>query len=539
MKLKKTQIISCILIGMMLFSLMSGCGKKNAETAQTGSEVKLNGDRIYPVQCDDTLTFWFNGDTLWMNQHDNFGDTPLGVELKKKTGVNIEYIHPTSGQGNEQFQILMASDELPDIVNKNWYEYPGGPDRLIEDKYIYKLNDIFDKYCPALKKVLAEHPDWDKEIKTDKGNYHSFPMFMDEDLLLVAYGQILRADFLKELNLEVPTTIDEWENVLTQFKEKKNVEVPWIGPLQSMLPGFTPAFGIYYDWYKDGDTIKYGQAQPQYKEFLAKMNDWYKKGLIDPDFAVPDGNRDRAKLLNGEAGATMAWAGSGLGTLLETNKDVEGYDFVGAPFPAEEKGKVPEYSYISKEVGITETTAISRNCKNVELAARFLDYGFTDEGHNVYNFGVEGVSYNMVEEDGKKVAKYTDLVVNNPDGLTIANMISLYCRSGHCNVPMVQDVGYIKQYYQHQQQKDAQMEWTKTNMKEHLLPILYIADEYADRDSDIMTNVKTYVEEMTIKFITGREPLDKFDEYVAQLKEFGIDESTRFRTEAYERFLNR
>ena len=44
-----------------------------------------------------------------------------------------------------------------------------------------------------------------------------------------------------------------------------------------------------------------------------------------------------------------------------------------------------------------------KKCKNVELAARYLVYGFTEEGHNVYNFGVEGESYNWVDKDGEKV----------------------------------------------------------------------------------------------------------------------------------------
>ena len=39
-------------------------------------------------------------------------------------------------------------------------------------------------------------------------------------------GPILRKDWLDELGLEVPETIDEWENVLAQFKEKKGATAP-------------------------------------------------------------------------------------------------------------------------------------------------------------------------------------------------------------------------------------------------------------------------------------------------------------------------
>ena len=107
------------------------------------------------------------------------------------------------------------------------------------------------------------------------------------------------------------------------------------------------------------------------------------------------------------------------------------------------------------------------------------------------------------------------------------------------NVPMVADTHYIEQYYQIPQQGEAQTEWMKTNMAEHLLPTIYIAQEDSDRDSDIMAAVKTYVDEMTIKFISGREPIENFDKYLEQLKNLGLDEAIAHRQAAYERYKSR
>ena len=52
---------------------------------------------------------------------------------------------------------MMASDNLPDIVEYNWANYPGGPGKAIEDGKIIRLNEYIEEYCPELKQYLDEH----------------------------------------------------------------------------------------------------------------------------------------------------------------------------------------------------------------------------------------------------------------------------------------------------------------------------------------------------------------------------------------------
>ena len=158
MKKKVLKVVSGVLALMLLLSVC-GCGRPK-ETANSGegeypgSKLTLNGDEIYPIQCDDTLTYWksINGDLG--TKYTNFGETPIAKQVAKETGINVEYIHPAVGQGGEQIQILLASDELPDIVAHGWDTYPGGPQRAISDEYIYELNGIFSKFAPGISKVM-------------------------------------------------------------------------------------------------------------------------------------------------------------------------------------------------------------------------------------------------------------------------------------------------------------------------------------------------------------------------------------------------
>ena len=170
---------------------------------------------------------------------------------------------------------------------------------------------------------------------------------------------------------------------------------------------------------------------------------------------------------------------------------------------------------------------------------RFSEYfGFTEEGHNLFNFGIEGESYTWEDKDGEPYPTYTDLIMKNPDGLSIGNAMGLYTRSCYNGI-MVQDQRYMEQYYPTEQQKNAQLEWMKTNMDEHLLPPISILSEESDADANIMANVKTYVDETVLKFITGQEPIENFDKFVEQVKKFGFEQSKGFRQAAYERYLKR
>ena len=64
-------------------------------------------------------------------------------------------------------------------------------------------------------------------IKTDDGHYYVFPFVRGDEALCHTIGPMLREDWLEELGLEVPTTIDEWHTVLTAFKEKKGASAPF------------------------------------------------------------------------------------------------------------------------------------------------------------------------------------------------------------------------------------------------------------------------------------------------------------------------
>ena len=100
------------------------------------------------------------------------------------------------------------------------------------------------------------------------------------------------------------------------------------------------------------------------------------------------------------------------------------FQIVGIPHIQSIDGKAysPRTNYVGNLTGMAITTA----CKYPVEAARWCDWVYSEEGHMYKVFGIEGETYEWV--DG--FPKFTDLIVNNPDGLSFSQAHTLYTIGG-------------------------------------------------------------------------------------------------------------
>lgn len=543
--MKKSNKVLALLTAVSLSAgLLAGCGgsASSASSSAAGSSTAADSasaateEFSYPMSGKE-LTYWCELNTNVSANYTNMGDTPFGQGLMERTGVTITYLHPPTGQLNEQFNLILADGDLPDIMEYTWQSYPGGPQKAIEDGNILALNDIIDQYCPNLKAYLEAHPDVDRQCKTDEGNYYMFPFVRGDDSLRVSTGLMIRQDWLNDLGLEMPTTIDEWHDVLTAFKTEKGATAPFAfeyttPSLRNNWP-FMSAYNTTAEFYVGDDgKIHYGPAEENYKEFLATMNQWYKEGLLDPDMPTAQLDQVSAKMTSGASGASLGWIGSRMGVWTTAAKETDpNYDLEAAPVPTLNKGETAKMGPMDNVVVNNGGAAITTRCKDIEAAARLLDWAYSDEGHMYYNFGTEGESYTM--ENGEPV--YTDLILNNPDGLPIAQAMSGYIR-GNYNGPFVQDVRYAQQYYTMDCQKKAQATWTVPEASEHVLPPITPSSGESEEFSAIMNEINTYRDEMTLKFILGTESLDNFDKFVDTMNQMNLKRAIEIENSALDRY---
>ncbi|MBQ7976851.1 MAG: extracellular solute-binding protein [Clostridia bacterium] len=488
-------------------------------------------DKTDNADNSNKLTYWVTLTANSTSQVSNYAETKIAQELEKRLGADIEYIHPANGQVKEKFNIMIAMDDRPDLIEYSWANYPGGPANAIDSNIIIDITPYLDM-APNFKKYLEEHEDIAKMVKTDDGRIIGFPFVRGDESLLTSAGIVLRSDWLKELNLNVPETIEEWETVLTAFKEQKGASVPLsIRPLEQLQFGaFVGAYGTTSKTYVEDGIVKYGPAQPEFKEFLTLMNKWYNKGLISPSIATLDSAETDANILSGVSGAAVGSIGSGIGRWMAAASE-DGYDLVAAPYPVLNKGDKAQFGQCDIPVPGT-FVCISSTCKNIELAMKYLDYGYSEEGQMLYNFGIEGESYNI--EDG--YPKYADVITKNPEGKSLAEAMANYIRA-HESGPFIQDKRYMEQYAVLPQQQQAWKVWTDTDASKYILP--HITTENADDIAKMQTAVNTYYEEMLYKFIMGIEPIDNFDKYVDELNNRGLATVVKSQQEGYDRYLAR
>ena len=527
--MKKTNLF---LAGALAASLMlTACGSKEKTIQSSQSDLSS-----YPIKTETQLTYWSTITGNVSASTANLGETPFAKELAKKTGVDVKYIHPPLGQENEQFSLLVASNELPDMIQWDWLTALGGPDASIGDKVIVSLNDYLPTYAPNLTKVLSENSDFDKMVKSDSGDYYVFPFLKGDEMLLTTSGMIVRQDWLDDLGMEAPKTADDWEKMLTAFRDEKGA----VAPLTVKGVEYEVLFRLlntHIEFYRENGKVVYGPLTPEYKEAVIKLKDWFDKGLLDKNFASVDNTILSANILNGKSGATFGTGGSGLGKWLQTAQSTgSDIDLAGIRMYAPDGKSPSRFMYASLPYSPWGSVAISTACKDIPLAVKYLDYGYGEEGYMLNNFGIEGESYNMVDN----YPTFTEDITKNPDGLTMSQAMSRFVRSCDSG-PFVQAKEYIEQYYSMPQQKAALQNWTFGTEEAHAsqMPQITMTADESDEFSTLYAEIKKVRDTMTTSFITGVVSIDKYDEFIEKLQQLNVDRVIELQQAAVDRYDSR
>ncbi len=548
MKRVLKQSLLLTLTFILLCSLATGCGtiseagKTSGTTAAavstttggTAAESTANEKELITITslaAADASTDALTGGDL--------NNTPFAIELEKRTRVHIEYIMSTSEDIDTKASLLIASDSIPDIFTLP-ASYTGGPSKAVEDGLAIKISDYWDEYAPNYKKVLNANPEWLRNMKTDTGDVLTFSFVREDKSINVFFGPMFRKDLLDKAGLAVPETIDEWHTALVAFKDQ-GVKSPFTA--LNWFPGYSGAisgaYGINTDASKpaigtDG-KLHYGPIESGYKEYLTTMNQWFTEFLIDPDFInLNDWGVLDTKIVSGESAVTLHFL-SNVTAYADMAKDtIPGFEMVAAKYPVLKKGDKPIYG--QADVSTTATCIVSAKSKYIERVLEYLDYGYSEEGQLLNNFGIEGESYTL-DASGNPV--YTNLITDttNSKGWTQDQSLRMYCPASALT-NSVQLTSYFKQIrLLNDKAENAVAIWSEPQLSV-ALPSLSFTDAELEVIKN-MTNVSTYVDEMKAKFITGTEPLSNFDAYVAQCKKLGIDEMMTIYNDSYERYKNR
>ena len=480
----------------------------------------------------------------------SYNDMTCYKELEKATGVHITFQHvPDNPAAQEAFNLLIASGKYPDIIEYNWLaNYAGGPARAVKDGLLQRLNPFLEAgKLPGFAKTLADHPEWKRMIATDEGDIYAFPFLRGDPGLQTFAGPYVRLDHLEKAGVKTtPKTIDDWTALFKALKGKdlngngKADEYPFTSWLfgeghQAFLysGAFCGAYGTTMTFYNEGGTVKYGPAEPAFRDFVAQLVAWNTAGYIHPDtFTMNQAAWDN-QMLNGNISSGVMLVGGGVGRLTTLARPKQpGWKIAGVPYPSLKPGGRSAFGQLENAYPGGASAGITSACRDIDAALKVLDYPYTEAGHMLFNFGVEGQQYDMV----KGFPKWKDTIIN-PTKLPLAQSIAQHARSNFAG-PFVQDIRYLQRYFAFPEQKAAYELWSKEDHTRIMPPVTPTQVE-SRRFGRIMTEVNTRVKQVFAQVVTGRLPLSAWDAFVVELKSLGIDEATGIQQAALARFYAR
>ncbi|SES16186.1 putative aldouronate transport system substrate-binding protein [Butyrivibrio fibrisolvens] len=540
----RKKIVALFLTAMTTVAAITGCskdaGQAGGSTSSADYAYNEDGEWTWPLKEKKELSIWI----VWSNDYvENPNDLKAIQKMEELTNVHINWQVVDAASAQEQFGLMLASGEYPDIIRDCGTYYPGGTEKGVQDGVLVDLTDVAEKYMPNYTALRTSIPELEKDTVTDEGKIVGTrtitSYFGDIRGERVWAGMALRGDWLDELGLEVPRTIDDWDKVLTAFKENyPECEAPlMIGTNgYDYFSHFLSAYGVLGEFYKDGDTVKYGPLEDGYKQWLTLFHDWYERGLIDPNFMT--NSADMASPAD-YIGTGKAGAGVQLWGLTSDVLKTQGYttdeDFnlVATSSPVLKEGDTPEIGFNTSAL-VKEEVGISTSTKDLELACRYLDFWYSNESMLLNTLGIEGESYTVDADGTYHLTDAMQAMIDEGKVNTRAEAVYTYTL-GTADFGLY-NWGMFDPIYEGQDALKAYDEFDKDKFDLMLPPCMTMTDAENTEYVTLYTDIQTLARENTVKFITGEKSLDEYEEFVEQLRSYNIDRCIELQQAALDRY---
>ncbi len=571
MNKKVRRITALFMLTFMVVSGLSGCGKTTkttdniSETAQGSSDSKdsaLNELGAFPLS-NEKQTF-----SIMIPQLGTEDVTKSYVNdaYEDKTNVTIEWNVVPADSWNEKISIVMASGDLPDVIaGMDTYNVTPTNELLYANQgLIIPLSGIIDKNSLNFKKLMSDDPQIRKLISQNDGEIYSLPGIAVCYHCNYSQKMYINSTWLKNLNLEMPTTIDEYYNVLKAFKEQDangngdpSDEIPLIANANgwhTQLDGFLMNAFTYCDAdthmaVEDGKLI-YTAATDKYRNGVKFLNKLYNEGLLSPE-AFTNNQETNAKI--NVSGGDYAVFGSYPTAYQIYSGDTEiwkQYDILPPLKGADGAATTPNYE-LTRNV-IRGNMVITSAAKNPELIMRWIDYFYSDEGA-MFRLGREGIEWRKAETGelgfGGEQAQYAILQTPEDDpyyqnidfSQSVPLLYSKEYREGAVAAEDFRDPS-ITNGTEIQLFRGTKPYEAVARSVEQSIPTLNVKAEEANDYSRLQTEIKDYQDEALVKFITGAFDINNdkdWDNYKKDLENIGLQQYLDISNEAYQSYISR
>jgi len=535
-EMKKKRVYGVVTSLMLAASLLGACSDDKA----TGGVKSDNIDNLNATDMPITKEkIEVDGFAAKFFASQDWNQLMLWEEYEKMSNIHINWTTVQTEVLADKKNLLLASGNYPEIFFASAFSKTD----LIkygQQGVFLPLNEYIDQYAPNFKKLLEEYPSVEQGVTMADGNIYGFPTIYDPKFSSLRVGAPwINQEWLDHLGLPSPETTDDLYKVLKAFKENDpngnglQDEQGWgtgygVNQIINYLRG---SFGLNkqgtmnlnLDFKEGTEEFRFVPTTDEYKQLLEYLNKLYKEGLINKDVFTTEPQKFAAEAAKGT-----------FGILSEVDpKELFKLDgYTGAQVLEGPNGD-RQYTAMSNGLGNLGMFVVTDKAKNPEAMVRWIDHLYGDEGAKMFFMGFEGVTY---EENEDETIQYIDNITNNPDGKNLDQAISDYLTWPGGYYPGI----VTQKYFQGAEAKENSLNNAKQVMPyalkdEDIIPGLNFTVEENDRVSAVLTDIQTYVNEMTASFITGKESFDKWNDYKNTIEKMGLQDYMEVAQGAYDR----
>ncbi|MDL2232289.1 extracellular solute-binding protein [Ruminococcaceae bacterium OttesenSCG-928-L11] len=493
--------------------------------------------------------------------------------IEDKTGVTIDWLLSPVDQYKEKLNLMLASSEKADLIippNNTAARIT----KIEEFKYasqgmLVPINDFIEHSSKFVKELYATNPDYYTTATTPDGNIYSFQRISEPGRGTyhgtASYKMWMNRTWLDNLGLSVPTTTEEFYEVLKAFKEQDangngdpNDEIPLSTCTKGanvsidgfLMNAFTynnpnPNSTTPYLRITDDGKVEASVTVEDYREGLRYLNRLYNEGLLYPDAFTQD--RATQTALNESADVARIGAlpaqhcGYLVASLTESDRWLE-YEAL-TPLKGPNGVQLTPTPHANEESWPSGMIPVTSD--QPEIAFRFIDAIYEDQFTKVINYGQEGVSWRKAESgemslDGSP-ADITSIALDTSTteaNLTLTGFPTIAIvptkTSYNLDPKAPNGAGHEVVLYR----ATEKMEPYKVNAK-YIVPNVYYETDENERISSYKATINPYIEECIARFITGDMNIENdWDGYLKELDSMGLSDYLSIVQNGYDRYID-
>jgi putative aldouronate transport system substrate-binding protein len=539
------KLLVLMLIALVLpAAVVLAAGQEEEQAATT--EVAVNPPGEFPI-VDDPITV----DALIVphSMVEDLRTNEFTLWLEEKTNIQLDMdIAPDSTEAQTRMTLLFASGDYPSVL----IDVNPAPSQqaLYGNQGIFvPLQDYVDDWMPNVQKMFRDYPSIRPTITMPDGSIYGLPAVNDCYHCSMAQKAWVYEDFLEALDLELPTTTDEFKEMLIAFRDEdpngngENDEIPYAGATtgwHTNLEGYLMSAFIYSNagrqerlYVDENGTVQASFAQPEWRDGLRWINELYDEGLIAPETFTQD--RNQLRRLGGNDTVILAAAAGGF-PLQFLPSDERLYDYVAIP-PLEGPDGFRSAYYDPDPIARDGNAIMTDKSTNREAIARWFDHFYEIETVLRSTHGREGQEWRWAEAGEMGINQEQAIWHKLYEGYGDVQNIA-WAEGG----PKYRSSEFrLGQTASRNPMEVFLFEETRDKYREfapdlgRIFPKVVYTEEQSNEIADLETALVRTVETMFARFVIGDASVETdWDSYIAQLENIGLERYLEIQQAAYD-----